>query len=50
MKFNIYAGNMYCGTLTVTGDGAHCFYNREDIQLPVARITGYKQLRLVREV
>ena len=49
MKFNVFAGNMYCGSLTVTGD-LHFFkprdrhrslYGGEDI-------IRYKQLNLRR--
>ncbi len=46
MRFSVYAGNMYCGKLTVTCRGLHIFRDRSGALS--SSIYGYKNLKLLR--
>ena len=52
LKFKVYAGQMYCGLLTVLPGHSHNFLDRDnniDCSFDaVAKVSGYKHLRLVR--
>jgi hypothetical protein len=49
MQFEVYAKQMYCGTLTVFPSGSHYHCNRDgEIQPNTSKLYGYTGLRLVR--
>ena len=47
MYFKVFAGTMFCGTLSVTSNGLHVFRNR-DRKLKLA-MPDYRMLKLVRQ-
>lgn len=53
MTFNVFAKNMFCGTLTITSSGLHMFRNRHAVlegcnSTVSKKISSYPGLRLER--
>lgn len=48
MRFNVYAGHMFCGVLTVTTSGLHMYRSRSGKLAPTTKLTDYYELNLRR--
>ena len=48
MKYRVMAGNMFCGTLTITSSGVHIFRTRAGNLVNPERIMSYKKVSLER--
>ena len=47
LRFNVFAGSMFCGVLFVK-NGVHTFYNRSGKKLTGQKVATYKNLNLVK--
>ena len=48
LRFNVFAGNMYCGNLWINPIGTHVFITRNGVVKHGSKINQYKQLNLKR--